>query len=308
MAYRLLILIVIIAVNGFFAAAEVALVSVRKSRLRALADHGQVAAQAALNLLSNPARLLSVTQVGVTLASLALGWAGEDTVYQMLSRLVQPLITPATAPWFHGASFAIAFLLITYAHVVVGEVVPKNLAIEKADRLALLAAPALLLFYRVSEPFVYFIERSARGLSRLIGLRGDHSGGGHSAEELKFIVSLSRSEGHLQRFEEDAIQSMLELQNYNVREIMTPRNAIVSLPVDAGLDQLLRTFRAQQFSRVPVYEGRPEQIVGYVHYKDLMRIWEERKTALEQKRQPRPFRLRSLLRKPLVVPETKSLD
>lgn len=308
MAYRILILITIIVVNGFFAAAEVALVSVRKSRLRALADEGQVAAQAALNLLANPARLLSVTQVGVTLASLALGWAGEDTVYNMLSMAVKPLVTPATAPWLHGASFAIAFLLITYAHVVIGEVVPKNLAIEKADRLALLAAPVLLVFYRISGPFVYFIERSARVVSRLIGLRGDHSGGGHSAEELKFIISLSRSEGHLRRFEEDAIQSMLELQNYSVREIMTPRNAIVSVPVDATLDQVLRTFRSQQFSRVPVYEGRPEQIIGYVHFKDLTRIWEERKIAAERKRPPRPFRLRGLLRKPLVVPESKSLD
>src|SRR5579884_4351990 len=227
MGYRILILIIIIAVNGFFAASEVALVSVRKSRLRALADQGQVAAQAALNLLANPARLLSVTQVGVTLASLALGWAGEDTVYQILSTAVRPLVTPATAPWLHGFSFAVAFLLITYAHVIIGEVVPKNLAIEKSDRLALLAAPALLLFYRVSGPFVFVIERSARGLSRLLGLRGEHTGGGHSPEELKFIISLSRSEGHLRRFEEDAIQAMLELQNLSVREIMTPRNDIV---------------------------------------------------------------------------------
>ncbi|HZU24672.1 MAG TPA: hemolysin family protein [Bryobacteraceae bacterium] len=308
MAYRILILVMIIAVNGFFAASEVALVSVRRSRLRALADEGQVAAQAALNLLANPARLLSVTQVGVTLASLALGWAGEDTVYQALSGMVRPLITPATAPWLHGASFAIAFLIITWAHVIVGEVVPKNLAIEKADRLALLAAPALLVFYRVSEPFVYVIERSARALSRMLGLRGDHSGGGHSPEELKFIVSVSRTEGHLRHFEEDAIQAMLELQNYSVRQIMTPRNAIVSVPVDAGLERVLRTFRAQQFTRVPVYEGRPEHIIGYIHYKDLIRVWEERKTAMERKRQPPPFRIRNLLRKALVIPETKSLD
>jgi putative hemolysin len=308
MAYRLLILITIIAVNGFFAASEVALVSVRRSRLRALADQGQVAAQAALNLLENPARLLSVTQVGVTLASLALGWAGEDTVYQLLFGFFNPVVTPATAPWFHGASFAIAFLLITYAHVIVGEVVPKNLAIEKADRLALLSAPALLLFYRLSGPFVYVIEQSARALSRLIGLRGDHSGGGHSPEELKFIVSVSRNEGHLRQFEEDAIQALLELQNYSVREIMTPRHSVVSVPLDAGLERVLRTFRAQQYTRVPVYEGGPEHIVGYLHYKDLIRVWEERKIASERKRQPPPFRLRGFLRKPLVVPETKSLD
>ena len=210
MHYRFLILIGVIAVNAFFAGAEVALISVRRSRLRALAEQGQVGAQAALNLLSNPARLLSVTQVGVTLASLGLGWAGEGTVYELLTGLLQPLQLPRYEPLMHAASFAIAFLLISYAHVVVGEVVPKNLAFEKADRLAVLVAPALLAFERISAPFVYVAERSAAALLRSFGMRGSHIGGGHSPEELKFIVSSSRREGHLHEFEEDAIQSLLE--------------------------------------------------------------------------------------------------
>ena len=115
------------------------------------------------SLLANPGRLLSVTQVGVTLASLGLGWAGEDTIYQMLMRLVHPIVTPQSEVWLHGAGFAIAFLLISFCHVVIGEVVPKNLAIEKADRLALLMAPALLVFLRISAPFVFVIEHSAAG-------------------------------------------------------------------------------------------------------------------------------------------------
>src|ERR1700732_2576069 len=172
MPYRFIILIAVLALNGFFAAAEVALVSVRKSRLRAMADEGQTGAQAALNLLANPARLLSVTQVGVTLASLGLGWAGENTVYDLFLSILQPFVSPALAPLWHGVSFGLAFLLISYAHVVVGEVVPKNLAIEKADRLSILVAPALLVFDRISAPFVYFAARSAAALSRWIGLRG----------------------------------------------------------------------------------------------------------------------------------------
>src|ERR1700680_1218584 len=166
MSVRFIILIAVLLLNGFFAAAEVALVSVRKSRLRALADQGQVGAQAALNLLANPSRLLSVTQVGVTLASLGLGWAGENTVYDLFVSVFQPLIPPRMDPLLHGISFGIAFLLISYAHVVLGEVVPKNLAIEKADRLAILVAPALLAFDRISAPFVYFAARSAAGILR----------------------------------------------------------------------------------------------------------------------------------------------
>jgi putative hemolysin len=305
MPYRFIILTAVLLLNGFFAAAEVALISVRKSRLRALAEQGQVGAQAALNLLANPARLLSVTQAGVTLASLGLGWAGENSVYDLFLGMLNPLLSPALAPLMHAVSFGLAFLLISYAHIVLGEVVPKNLAIEKADRLAILVAPALLVFDRISSPFVFFAERSAAALSHWIGLHGSHSGGGHSAEELKFIVSSSRREGHLHRFEEDAIQALLELPNYYAREIMVPRNAIVSVSVDAGLDEVLRRMRENQYSRLPVYQGDREHIIGYVHYKDMMRIWEERRVAAERKRVLRPFHLSRVLRKPLVVPETK---
>src|SRR5579872_5855380 len=308
MPYRFIILIAVLTLNGFFAAAEVALVSVRRSRLRALAAEGQVGAQAALNLLANPARLLSVTQAGVTVASLGLGWAGENTVYELFLRLFQPWLMPAFSPFLHGLSFGLAFLAISYAHIVLGEVVPKNLAIEKADRLSILVAPALLIFDRLSTPFVFFAERSAAAFSRWIGLKGSHSGGGHSAEELKFIVSSSRREGHLHRFEEDAIQALLELQNYYVREIMVPRNAMVSVSVDTSLDQVLRRMRENQYSRLPVYQGDPEHIIGYVHYKDIMRIWEERRMAAERNRVLRPFHLSRVLRKPLVVPETKPLN
>src|SRR5580700_2605617 len=308
MPYRFIILIAVLALNGFFAAAEVALVSVRKSRLRAMAAEGQVGAQAALNLLANPARLLSVTQAGVTLASLGLGWAGENSVYQLLESAFHPLMIPRWAPLWHAVSFGIAFLLISYAHIVFGEVVPKNLALEKADRLAILVAPVLVVISRVLAPFTYFAEASAAAVSRWIGLRGGHGGGGHSAEELKFIVSTSRREGHLHRFEEDAIQALLELSDYYAREIMVPRNAIVSVSVDASLDQMLRRMREHEYSRLPVYDVSPEHIIGYVHYKDMMRIWEERRLANSKRRPLPPFHLSRVLRKPLVVPETKQLN
>ena len=138
--YRLLLVALIIAVNGFFAAAEVSLLSTRRSRLRQRAENGNVGAQAAMSLLENPGRLLSVTQVGVTLASLGLGWAGEETIFNILYGWMSPLITPATTTILHGFAFALSFVVMSFAHVVVGEVVPKNLAIEKADRLAVIVA------------------------------------------------------------------------------------------------------------------------------------------------------------------------
>lgn len=307
MSLRLILLVAIILLNGFFAAAEVALVSVRRSRLAQLAGEGSASARAALSLLANPGRLLSVTQVGVTLASLGLGWAGEDTIYQLLMRLLHPVITLRTEVWLHGAGFAIAFLLISFFHVLIGEVVPKNLAIEKADRVALLMAPALLVFLRISAPFVFVIEHSAAAISHALGLRGGHVAGGHSPEELKFIVDLSRREGHLDTFEEEAIQNILDLQNINTREIMTSRVDIVSVSIDATLDELLRITVEHQYSRVPVYQGKPENIVGILHYKDLITAWQDRKTAADRRQPARPFHLRRFLREPLVVPETKPL-
>ena len=309
MLIRLISLFFILATNGFFAAAEVSLVSVRQSRLRELAAQGQAGAQSALSLLANPGRLLSVTQLGVTLASLGLGWAGEDTVYRLVLLLLDYFHSHVSVLILHGFAFALAFLAISYAHVIIGEVVPKNLALEKADRVAILAAPVLLIFYKLSQPFVIVIEKSSALILKWVGLGGTgHAHGGHSAEELKFIVQSSRHEGHLEKFQEDAIENLIELSEYFAREIMTPRNDIVSLPVDANLDVVLNVIMEQKYSRIPVYEGGPEHIIGIVHYKDLMRVWDERRFAHDRHRSTRPFRLRRFVRKPLVVPETKPLN
>jgi putative hemolysin len=307
MPVRLLLLAAIVGLNAFFASAEVALITVRRSRLSELAAQGRAPAKAALELLSNPGRLLSLTQVGVTLASLGLGWAGEQTVYELLLSLLGPLITPRNSIYLHGAAFAIGFLAISLFHVVVGEVVPKNLAIEKADRLALLVAPPLLLFYRIAEPFVFVVERSAQVLTRALGLSG-RGGGGHSTEELKFIIESSRKEGHLEGFEEIAIQKLLDLRSVSAREVMTPRVDVVSVSADANLDQILRLLLEHQYSRLPVYEDQPEHVIGTIHYKDLMRVWEQRKMAADHRVPAPPFRLRRYLREPLVVPETKPLN
>jgi putative hemolysin len=304
LGFRIVLVALLIALNGFFAAAEVALLTVRNSRLRQLAEEGQAGAQTALNLLANPERLLSVIQVGVTLSSLGLGWVGEETVFRIIESLFHPVLSPATEGILHAAGLVLAFLAISYLHVVVGEVVPKNLAIATADRLAVTVAPALLVFYRVSFAFVLVIEKSAAALTDLLRLRGQHRGG-HSAEELKLIVTSSRGMGYLPEAQEDMIHRVLDLSGLLVREIMVPRNDIVSVPLDATLDQVLHAMIEHQHSRLPVYDEKPEQIVGLLHYKDLLPVWEERREAIRVGRPSRAFRIRRLLRQYLVVPETK---
>ena len=306
MSLRFITFIAILALNAYFSAAEVALVVARRSKLEELARQGHLGARAALEMLSNPERLLSVTQVGVTLASLALGWAGEETVAQVIRTLFEKFAVTLGESALHWTSLGLGFIITSFFHVVVGEVVPKNLALDKADHLALLVAPPLILFDRLSSPFVFIVERASTGLSRLLGIKWRH-GGGHSAEELKFIIEASAREGHLEGFEEGTMSRLLGLKDVYAREIMTPRRDIVSVPVTASLDELLQITLEHKYSRLPVYEDKPENIVGIVHYKDLMRAWRERKTASDHRRPARPFLLRRYLLKPLVVPETKPL-
>jgi CBS domain containing-hemolysin-like protein len=306
--FQLLLVVFLIAVNGFFAGAEVSLLSVRPSRLRQMAEDGQAGAQAALNLLAHPGRLLSSTPVGVTLASLGLGWAGEDALYRILITTLHPVTTPLTAKFLHAGCLAVSFLVISYFHVVLGEVVPKNLAISKADRLAALVAPALVVFLRIATPFVVVIERSASAITRAMRIRSAAHGGGHSAEELKLIVSSSRGLGYLPEAQEDMIHRVLDLGEVAVREIMVPRNAIVSVSSEATLDDVLETMIREQHSRLPVYEGAPEKIIGLLHYKDLLPVWEERRQSIRTGRPNRAFRVSRLLRRHLVVPETKPLS
>ncbi|MCS7024680.1 MAG: hemolysin family protein [Bryobacteraceae bacterium] len=301
---RFLASLLILLANAFFAASEVALVSSRVSRLRELAAGGNVGAQAAVNLLANSERLLSVVQVGVTLASLALGVTAEKPLEYWLIRSLTPLGVYLPSSVVTGASILFSYLIMTYFHVVIGEVVPKNIAIEKSERLAVVVSPVLLVFYRIVEPFVLVLERSATAVSKALGLRGQKAGG-HSVEELKFILSSSLREGVLEGFSGTSIQRLMDLQDYLTREIMVPRNQIVSVPVTATLDQLLSLANEHQYSRLPVYEGGPEHLIGYIHTKDLLRVWQERRLATEKRRSVRPFDLRWLLRTLPVVPESK---
>jgi putative hemolysin len=306
--YRLLLMALIIAANGFFALAETAIVVSRASRLKPLAANGIVGAQAALSLLANPARLLSVGQVGVTLASLALGWIGEDTLYSIFFGAMAPLVSPVTRTWIAATCLVVSFLLMTFLHVVIGEVVPKNLAINKSERLAILVAPVLLVFYKAVEPFVWIIERAAAFLSKLVGVTSDPHGRVHSVEELDFIISASHAAGHLTKFEQRAIQNLIGLQDYAVREVMVPRNSLVMVPAAANIDELLSVMRESRYSRIPVYEGSRENIIGIVHVKDVLDFWTERRQSNLKRRAVAPFELSKIIRKAPVVPETKPLN
>jgi CBS domain containing-hemolysin-like protein len=308
LGYQLLLLAVIIGMNAFFASAELSLISARTSRLRELAAAGNVGAQAALNLLSRPERLLATIQVGVTLAGLGAGWAGENALYRLLMSAAHPAITPHDEALIHAVALVLAFLVLTFCMVVFGEVAPKNFGIKQAEGYAVLAAPLLLVFYRISQPFIYVLERASTAVTRLLGLGAASGQTTHSLEELKLIASSVRAAGRITAFEESTLSRLLDLQNLVVREIMVPRNNMVALSIEAPLDLALRTLVENQYTRVPVYERAPENIVGILHYKDLLPVWQRLRLAARTNAPAAPFQLRPLLRRHLVVPESKPLS
>lgn len=305
--YRILLIVGLMAVNAFFAAAEVALLSTRRSKLEGLAREGNLGAQAALSLLANPERLISLIQAALAITTLGLGSAGEEMIRHWISLAFLPLAGKVPPVVTNSVSFVLSFLVLTLTVVVVGEVVPKNIGVARSDRLAVISAPALLLFYRIALPFIYLIETIAGWLSRRLGAGSGH-GVAHSSEELKYIVTSSHHEGHLSEFESKAMRKLLELDEYVAREIMTPLRQIVSIPVTSTLDDVLKTMTESQHSRIPVWKERPENITGIVHFRDLLHVWHQRRMATERRRSVPAFRLDLHLRKPMVVPESKTVS
>ncbi len=304
---RLVVLALLLGVNSFFAAAEVALVSVRETRVRELAEAGKRGAQTILDLLADPDHMLSATQLGVTLASLGLGWSGQEIVFRLMEPVFKPLLLPEHAELAHFLSFAVAFTVITFLHMVVGEVVPKNLALERAEKLALVVAPPLQLFSRITGVFVRLVETTSARLSRLMGLKMTVSRTVYTAEELKLVVSLSQRQGTLARLQEGTLHRVIDFYEVAVREVMVPRQEMVALPHTANFDQVLECMTRFRHSRIPIYRDSPEHVSGVNYAKDIWSYVQQARRWQLLDRAPPPFVLQSFVHEVTFVPETKLL-
>src|SRR5581483_5624477 len=234
---RVIALFLLVAANDFFVAAEFALVSVRDTRIQQLIEARRLGARTVRRLQQNLDQLLSAVQFGVTLTSLGLGWVGEAT----LAGLLEPLFrgVPYAGLYAHGIAITLAFAGITFLHVTLGELVPKSVALERAERVALAVSGPMEVFMTISKPALYLFSRSARLVLRIFGLRHLREGGVHSPEELKLIVTASRRVGLLPPLQEETIHRTLELGDVTVREVMIPRTNIFPLPADMPLDDAL---------------------------------------------------------------------
>jgi putative hemolysin len=303
---RLFAVLLLIGVNAFFAATEFALVATRTSRIRQLIEQGNPRAKIVAELMGQLERVVSGVQVGLTLTTLGLGFLGVIT----FASAIEPFLW--WVPGRHAALVArtvalgLAYVLLTVVHVVFGELVPKSMSLHRSDRVALLVARPFQWYLSTFRWAIDLLDGMSRRFVRVLGVtpRTSHTMV-HSAEELQILIQQAHERGLLAAGEERYVQGALELSQLEVREIMVPRPDMHALSVEAGLAEVAQLFVRTQRSRIPVYEGSLDHILGFVHIKDLFGLLLDRQRRFEQGRPAPPFDLRRLLRELVIVPESK---
>jgi len=303
---RLVGVIALVALNGFFAAAEFSLVAVRISRVHQLVAQGNASAKIVEELLRDLHRVVSGVQLGITITSLALGALGEATLAKFFQSIWQGRPGTRSAILAHALALSCAFILLSALHVVIGELVPKTVSLARAERVALLIARPFHWFLGAFRWAIDLLDGVSGLIVRALGITtpGGH-GVAHSTEELQVQIQQARERGLLAPGEEKFILSAIELGQVQVREIMVSRPDMHVLPVEAPLDQVMRVFATTQRSRIPVYRGTLDHMLGFVHIKDMMWVLLDRERRFEERAPATPFDLRRVLRELLIVPETK---
>jgi putative hemolysin len=303
---RVFLILLMVAANAFFAAAEFALVSIRETRIQQLIEARRIGARIVQKLHRNLDEVVNGVQLGITVVSLTLGWVGEP----LLARIVEGILGQAghVTLYAHGIAIAIAFILITCLHVILGELVPKSLALQRGEQVALAVAAPMEFWLTLTRPFIFAMSAAAGSVLRIFGSRKVRQGSIHSPDELKLIVTASRQFGQIPQFQEEMIHHALELESITVREVMVPRPDIFSLPGDLSLDEALARVVEEQHSRIPVYDPQrgPEHIIGVLYSKDLMR-WARLRLTQPMAARTSATRVAQIMHDVLVVPETKVL-
>ena len=295
--FQLLLVIFLIAMNGFFVAAEFACVKIRPSRLETLIQEGSRQAKYAKKLTDHLDASLSVTQLGITLASLGLGWVGEPAVATLILPITHAVGLDDVVG--HTISLALACSIITGLHIVLGELTPKTMAIQNVEKIMLSVALPMLVFHRVMYPFVWLLNHVANWVAHRMGFHTASEGDdAHTEEEIRLLMEESHRQGLIDDTEVDFVDNVFDFTDLNVREIMTPRTDMVCLYLEDTMDENLHTILEEQLTRYPICHEDKDHIVGFLHVKDLMRV-------MAEGRKPN---LRRLARKALIVPESMDVS
>ncbi len=299
-ALKILAVLILVGANGFFVGSEYSLVTARRPKIAERAAAGSRGARAALRLLAAPTIFISATQLGVTLASLALGWIGEPTISALLLPIAMRIASAGWAGYVaHLLAVAIAFTVITFLHIVIGELMPKMIALERAESLAIVSAGALELFSKIFRAPIWVLNKTGAGLGRLLGIKSslEHAAV-YTETELRQLVDISRASGHLRADEQRLIHKVFEFSETLVREAMVPRTETAAVSFDCSLEEIAKAFRQHGYSRLPVYRESLDEVAGVIHSKDVMPYL----------LRPETFRLEEVLQPPLYVVDTARIE
>jgi CBS domain containing-hemolysin-like protein len=298
-ATRLLVVLALVFVNAFFVAAEFALVATRRSRVENRAAAGDRGARLVERTLKDLDRYISVTQVGITLASLALGWLGEDAIAVLIDGALGHFGLAIPSAAVHTTAAAItAFVVIAFLHIVLGQLTPKTLALVRPERTSALVVRPLIGFSILTAPFIALLNGAANAVLRVFGVRPSRPlERVHSPEELRLLVMQSRAHGALDESDSAMLAGVFDFHEKRARDVMRPRTDIVAIPIDATDDEVFQLMRAERYSRYPVYQETLDDVVGVLVAKDL---W--------LKEPGNTFDLRTLIRKPLYVPDNRPAE
>lgn len=298
MTVEVLFTLFLVFLNGFFVAAEFAIVKVRSSQIELKIKDGNRIANVSKHITHHLDGYLAATQLGITLASLGLGWVGKDVMTQLLAFVFEFVNLQLPELLLTKLSFILAFSIITVLHIVFGELAPKSIAIQHPMGTTLAVSLPLKFFYVVFKPFIWLLNGFANFILRLMGFSGNVSEAHHSSEELQYLITQGHESGAIDTVEHELIQNVFDFNERVVKNIMVPRTKILAIEVATPIPEVLRIVIEEGYSRMPLYEESIDKVVGIIHAKDILPFLVSGES----------FELRKIMRKPYFIPETKKIN
>ncbi|MDY3547222.1 hemolysin family protein [Riemerella anatipestifer] len=277
---KIFIAIFLVLLNGFFVAAEFSIVKVRYSQIQIKAAEGHAMAKQAESIIKNLDAYLSATQLGITLASLALGWVGESALHHIIEGLFKYFNISVATTTVTTVSLVLSFLIITVMHIVFGELVPKSIAIRKSEETTLFIAAPLKLFYNIFRPFIWLMNSISNAFLRIIKINPASEHEIHSTEELQLLVKQSADGGEIEEENYEIIKNAFDFTDHSAKQIMVPRQNILSIDIENSIDDIIETIMESGYSRIPVYEGSIDNVIGIFYTKEIIRNYIKTKGQL----------------------------
>jgi CBS domain containing-hemolysin-like protein len=296
-ASSLIAVLGLVALNGFFVAAEFSLVAARRSKLDEMIAQGDRAARTVQTALQHLDRYIAATQLGITIASLALGWIGEPILAQLFDRVFRTVGLNPSPTAIHVAAVPVAFFILTFFHIVLGELAPKSIALTSPEKTARAVVRPLLVFSRVMSPFIWVFNGAANSLLRVFGVEPINDPEGHSPDEIRFLVMQAHARGTLDESDRAMLAGVLDFHEKKARDVMRPRTEVVALDIEATEEEVWEILRRERYSRYPVYRDSLDDVTGVFLAKDL---WLHSGDA--------PFNLADFVREPMYVPDSRPAE